>query len=82
MLFSGGNKTEKLLCSYVLELTVVINFPSTCDNECQQRQIDTLTTNRNLFGDLPNSSLKFSLPDVTLPDAPVVFFIHQFAICK
>ena len=78
----GVNKTERLLCSYVLELTVVINFPSTCDNECQQSQIDSLTTNRNLFGDLPNSSLKFSLPDVTLPDAPVVFFIHNFAICK
>ncbi len=78
----GSNKTEKLICAYVLELFVIINFPIFCDYDCQMKQFNILTTNKNLFGDLPNSSLKFSLPDITLPDEPIVFHVYDFAICK
>jgi hypothetical protein len=76
------NKTEKLICGYILELFVVINFASTCDNECQKIQLKKITSNKNLFGDLPNSSFKFILPDLSLGDKSAVFNVYDYSICK
>jgi hypothetical protein len=79
---SNMNKTEKLICDYILELFIVINFPSSCDNQCQRIQLNKLTSNKNLFGDLPNNSLKFILPDLSLLETPAIFHVYDFRICK
>ncbi|CAF1225730.1 unnamed protein product [Rotaria sp. Silwood1] len=76
------NNREKLICSYILELFVGINFPSYCADKCQTVEINFITSNRKLFGDLPNSSLKFSLPLINSPKQSILYYIHNVALYR
>ncbi|CAF3794409.1 unnamed protein product [Rotaria sp. Silwood1] len=80
--FRNVNNREKLICSYILELFVGINFPSYCADKCQTVEINFITSNRKLFGDLPNSSLKFSLPHINSPKQSILYYIHNVALYR
>ncbi|CAF0841093.1 unnamed protein product [Rotaria sordida] len=76
------NNTNKLICNYMLELFVGINFSSYCDDICQTAEVNFITSNKNLFGDLPNSSLKFSLSNISPSEEPILYYIHNVALYR
>jgi len=72
-------KWTKLVCNYILELFVQINFLSYCDNLCQSIQLYYLTSDKNPFGNL---SLKFVMSDNNSIESPTEYSIQNVILCK
>jgi len=72
-------KSTKLLCDYLLELFVGIDFPSYCNDDCHSVELRRLISNINLLND---SELRFSVRKQNSKGTIIEYYIQNIVLCK
>jgi hypothetical protein len=67
-----------IVCDYILELYVEIDFSPNCNKDCQSVEVDHWTLDQNPFGNL---SFKFSITDENLIKSSIEYSIEYIDLC-